>query len=203
MKTLLTIFFAGCAIITSAQQQPPLIHNVWDTNNASMTDMKGTGLTNGGTAYLDDLYRNGVRVATTNELATSVESATNHLLVTANENILTATNCILRSATNSFYGNGNPSNFVTSSITNGLATTNYVKTLTSSNTAAITNFGKATAVALTNGANAFTGAFTGNASGLSNIPAVFNAYMNNSAKSPQTYMKITNAGVQYWIILYQ
>ena len=99
------------------------------------------GLTNG---FVDQSITNGLASTNyvntiTNGLATTnyVNTATNNLLITVNNNILSvtnnvlalttnliqnATNNVLATATNSFYGIGNPSNYVTASVTNALNT---------------------------------------------------------------------------------
>ena len=100
----------GTGITTPDFQVTPGTVTVNGTNTANYFVGNGGGLTNSaGNSFVD---------------ATAIQSATNNLLATA---------------TDSFYGIGNPSNYVTASVTNGLATTNYVETATNNVLVVATN----------------------------------------------------------------
>ena len=134
--------------------------------------------TNGGGSFTTLTPRQQLMPTPYAIFANTASQLMGNALVQVGNIVNTATNNVLETATNAFYGIGNPSNYVTSSITNGLATTNYVNAITNGlattnyvNTAT-NNFGTAVAVNLINAANQFAGTFAGNGSGLTNVGGV-------------------------------
>ena len=106
----------------------------------------------------------------TAQINSAVQTVTNNLMGTvgdfiqgATNNLLTTVNANIQSGTNSVL----------------VAVTNLVQSSTN-------NFGKTTAVAMTNAANQFTGTFTGNGGGLTNITAVSTNIYAYTALQPIT-----------------
>ena len=127
-------------------------------------------------------------MAVSNNIVTSISTATNGLVGASITNGLATTNFVLsqgyvtsavtnglastsyvNTATNGLastsYVNAATNGLVTSAVTNGLASTNFVM-------AATNNFGNAVAVNLTNAANQFSGTFIGNGNGLTNLTGI-------------------------------
>jgi len=132
--------------------------------------------------------------AATNQVNSAVQGATNAFLGTVT-NVATGQGYVTSSITNGLasitYVNTATNGFVTATITNGLATTNYINTATN-------NFGNTVAVSLTNANNQFIGAFTGNGGGLTNLN--FSSLTNNAAQYyVSTNIPLTTNGVfLYW-----
>ena len=171
------------------------------TNGLATTNYVNS-ITNGlaTTNYVNSIT-NGL--ATTNYVLTQITSngifgGVGHTNGVVYGNGASITNITLNNITNvgtaaysnatAFYLNSNPSNYITSSVTNGLATTDYVNAAT--NGLATTNYVNAATIANSQLPATLTNNITGNASGATN-----DAAGNNIAATYQTAAQVAAAKV--------